>query len=137
MLSPEWMIVSMCLILNPQEIVNQSNHIAKILYDCSVHPKIKAGELSVIYLSGYELDGETVDALAIIKSETRQSVLQLDRTQDGFVVSMNDAINLSKVEKGCLIFNIDESEGYRIAIVDNSSSTGDARYCKTSNKFVI
>lgn len=117
---------------NPQEIVNQSNHIAKILYDCSVHPKIKAGELSVIYLTGYELDGEPVDALALIKSETRQSVLQLDRTNDGFVVSMNDAINLSKVEKGCLIFNVDESEGYRIAIVDNSSSSGDAKYWKDS-----
>lgn len=117
---------------NPQEIVNQSNHIAKILYDCSEHPKIKAGELSVIYLTGYELDGEEVDALALIKSETRQSVLQLDRTNEGFVVSMNDAINLSKVEKGCLIFNVDESEGYRIAIVDNSSSSGDAKYWKDS-----
>lgn len=117
---------------DPGEITAQSRHIAKILYDCSTHPKVKPGELSVIYISGYELEGEAVDALAIIKSETRQSVLQLDRTQDGFVVSMNDAINLSKVEKGCIIFNVDEEEGYRIAIVDNSSSSGDAKYWKDS-----
>lgn len=117
---------------NPEAITTQSRHIAKILYDCSTHPKVKPGELSVIYISGYELEGEAVDAIAIIKSETRQSVLQLDRTQDGFVVSMNDAINLSKVEKGCIVFNIDEAEGYRIAIVDNSSSSGDAKYWKDS-----
>ena len=117
---------------NPDAIITQSRHIAKILYDCSTHPKVKPGELSVIYISDYELDGETVDALAIIKSETRQSVLQLDRTQDGFVVSMNDAINLSKVEKGCIVFNVDREEGYRIAIVDNSSSSGDAKYWKDS-----
>ena len=117
---------------NPEDIVNQSNHIAKILYDCSTHPKIKAGELSVIYLQGYELEGETVDALALIKSETRQSVLQLDRTSKGFVVSMNDAINLSKVEKGCIIFNVNEDKGYRISIIDNSSSSGDAKYWKES-----
>lgn len=117
---------------NPEAITTQSRHIAKILYDCSTHPKVKPGELSVIYISGYELEGEAVDAIAIIKSETRQSVLQLDRTQDGFVVSMNDAINLSKVEKGCIVFNIDEVEGYRIAIVDNSSSSGDAKYWKDS-----
>lgn len=117
---------------NPGEITAQSRHIAKILYDCSTHPKVKPGELSVIYISGYELEGEAVDALAIIKSETRQSVLQLDRTQDGFVVSMNNAINLSKVEKGCIIFNVDEEEGFRIAIIDNSSSSGDAKYWKDS-----
>lgn len=117
---------------NPKSIVAQSRHIAKILYDCSTHPKVKPGELSIIYISGYELEGENVDAIAIIKSETRQSVLQLDRTQEGFVVSMNDAINLSKVEKGCIVFNIDEEEGYRIAIVDNSSSSGDAKYWKDS-----
>lgn len=117
---------------NPEAITPQSRHIAKILYDCSTHSKVKPGELSVIYISGYELEGEAVDAIAIIKSETRQSVLQLDRTQDGFVVSMNDAINLSKVEKGCIIFNADEEEGYRIAIVDNSSSSGDAKYWKDS-----
>lgn len=117
---------------HPDAIVVQSRHIAKILYDCSTHPKVKPGELSVIYISGYELEGETVDAIAIIKSETRQSVLQLDRTQDGYVVSMNDTINLSKVEKGCLVFNVDEEEGYRIAVVDNSSSSGDAKYWKDS-----
>lgn len=117
---------------NPDDIVEQSNHIAKILYDCSDHPKIKAGELSVIYIKGYELEGEPVDAVALIKSETRQSVLQLDRTSEGFVVSMNDAINLSKVEKGCIIFNTEESAGYKIAIVDNSSSSGDAKYWKES-----
>lgn len=121
----------------PNDIVSQSCHIAKILYDCSTHPKIKPGELSVIYLEGYKLEGEIVDAIAIIKSEIRQSVLQLDRTSEGFTVSMNDAINLSKVEKGCLIFNIDSSEGYKIAVVDNSSSSGDAKYWKDSFLHVI
>ena len=117
---------------NPEDIVTQSNHIAKILYECSTHPKVKPGELSIIYLTGYELEGEIVDAIVIIKSETRQSVLQIDRTSEGFVVSMNDAINLSKVEKGCIIFNTNESDGFKIAIVDNSSSSGDAKYWKDS-----
>ena len=117
---------------NPEDIVNQSYHIAKILYDCSTHPQIKAGELSVIYLQGYVLDGEMVDALALIKSETRQSVLQLDRTSKGFIVSKNDSINLSKIEKGCIIFNVNEEKGYKISIIDNSGSSGDAKYWKES-----
>lgn len=117
---------------NPDDIVDQSCHIAKILYDSSTHPKIKPGELSVICLSGYEFEDEIVDAIAIIKSETRQSVLQLDRTNKGFEVTMNNAINLSKVEKGCVIFRVEEGDGYRIAIVDNSSSSGDAKYWKDS-----
>ena len=123
---------SRAIFANPDDIVRQSNHIAKILYDNSVHPKIKAGELSVIYLSGVELDSEEVDAVVLIKSETRQSVLQLNRTQDGFEVSINDSINLSKIEKGCIIFRVEEADGYRIAIVDNSSASGDAKYWKDS-----
>lgn len=108
----------------------QSKHIAKILYDCSTHPKIKDGELSVFYLEGCDLNEEKYDAVAIIKSETPQQLLQLYRNNDGIKAVKASGISLSKVEKGCIVFNKDESEGYQIAVIDNVKSNGDSKYWK-------
>lgn len=108
--------------------LQQSKHIAKILYECSAHPKIKDGELSVFYLQGCELEGEKYDAVLIIKSETRQQLLQVKRNDEGVTAKKASGISLSKVEKGCLIFAKDEQLGYQIAIVDNTKKQGDSKY---------
>lgn len=108
--------------------LQQSKHIAKILYECSAHPKIKDGELSIFYLHGCELEGEKYDAVLIIKSETRQQLLQVKRNNEGVTAKKASGISLNKVEKGCLIFAKDEQLGYQIAIVDNTKKQGDSKY---------
>ena len=40
--------------------------------------------------------------------------------------------DLSKVEKGCLIFARDEQQGYQVAIVDNTKKQGDSKYWRDS-----
>ena len=112
--------------------LQQSKYIAKILYECSTHPKIKDGELSVFYLQGCELEGEKFDAVLIVKSETRQQLLQVNRNDDGVTAKKTSGISLSKVEKGCLIFAKDEQQGYQIAIVDNTKKQGDSKYWRDS-----
>ena len=112
--------------------LQQSKHIAKILYECSAHPKIKDGELSVFYLQGCELEGAKYDAILIIKSETQQQLLQVKRSDEGVTAKKTSGISLSKVEKGCLIFALDEQKGYHIAIVDNTKKQGDSKYWKDS-----
>lgn len=112
--------------------LQQSKYIAKILYECSTHPKIKDGELSIFYLEGCELEGEKFDAVLIVKSETRQQLLQVNRNDEGVTAKKTSGISLSKVEKGCLIFAKDEQQGYQIAIVDNSKKQGDSKYWRDS-----
>lgn len=112
--------------------LQQSKHIAKILYECSSHPKIKDGELSLFYLCGCELDGEECDAIAIIKAETQQQLLQVSRYNQEVSAKKASGISLSKIEKGCLIFNKSEAQGYQIAIVDNIKKGGDSKYWKDS-----
>lgn len=110
--------------------LQQSKHIAKILYECSSHPKIKDGELSLFYLCGCELDGEECDAIAIIKAETQQQLLQVTRNNQEVSARKASGISLSKIEKGCLIFSKAEDQGYQIAIVDNIKKGGDSKYWK-------
>jgi len=115
---------------NPQDFIAQSNHIAKILYEASIHPKVKAGELSIIYLEECELGNEAVDAIVLIKSETWQEALQLERSESGFVAKKTNGINLSKIDKGCIIYNTAVKDGYKISIIDKTNKAGDAKYWK-------
>lgn len=119
---------------NPKEFKSQSNHIAKHLYESSVHPKVKIGEMCVIYMTDVDYDETKVDALAIIKSESHQEVLQLNWGENGFEAQRTTGISLTKIEKGALIYNVSSDKGYVVSIVDRVSRSGDAKYWK--NKFL-
>ena len=115
---------------NPADFKTQSNHIAKTLYESSVHPKVKAGELCVIYMTDVEFENTLVDAIAIIKSESHQEVLQFDWGEHGYIARKSTGISLSKIDKGALILNINAEEGYKVLVVDKVSRNGDAKYWK-------
>jgi len=115
---------------NPNRFVEQSNFIAKILYEKSTHPKVKAGELSIIYLTNCMIDEKVMDAIVLFKSENKQTVMRYNRTDDGFLVEKSDMISLSKIEKGCLILNTEEESGYKVVIVDKAAKGQEAKYWK-------
>ena len=112
--------------------IAQSKHIAKILYESSNHPKIKSGDVSILYLKGCTVGDNTCDAIGILKSETKQEILQIERCSDGFTAKKTEGISLSKIDKGCIIFNINESEGYQVTVIDKTSRMGDTKYWKDS-----
>lgn len=105
-----------------------STTIAKYLYEISLHPQIKSGDLFVTYFSDINIDGESTDVIGIFKSENRQSFLKLDT--DLFSLQYDDGINIDKLDKGCLIFNRAKSEGYKVCIIDKSNKSTEAQYWK-------
>ena len=63
---------------NPSEFYEQSVNIAKHLYEVSVHPNIKAGELYIVYLQNCIIDDNVTDAIGIYKSESKDYYLQVN-----------------------------------------------------------
>ncbi|ASZ10485.1 nucleoid-associated protein [Chitinophaga pendula] len=108
----------------------QSVNIAKHLYKHSTHPKIKGGELYVAYFSRCQVDGEEVAAVGIFKSENRDTYLKVFLADENYQVNYDDGININKLDKGCLIFNIAEEEGYKVSVVDSISKQTEAVYWK-------
>ena len=106
----------------------QSINIAKHLYNESVHPKIKAGELYVVYFQNCIVDGKNVDAIGIFKSENKDTFLKIIQTEGGFGIATENGININKLDKGCLIFNTEKEDGYLVAIVDNTNKGSEAKY---------
>ncbi|RCH55366.1 nucleoid-associated protein [Mucilaginibacter hurinus] len=104
-----------------------SELIAKQLYNVSTHPKIKSGEVYVAYFKDVQIEGNLLDALGIFKSETKETYLKVYPDTGGFTVEYEEnGININKLDKGCLIFNIEKENGYKVVVVDKAGSSQDA-----------
>ena len=110
--------------------IEASQSLAKLLYGHSTHPKIKSGQLNVVYLNNVVLGDELLDAIGIFKSETDAPFLKMDQEQGRFNIHHDLGFEIKGLDKGCLIFNTDKTEGYRMLIVDNANKSAEAVYWK-------
>lgn len=105
----------------------QSVALARHLYEQSTHPKIKGGEFYVALLRGCIVDGETVDAVGLFKSENKETFLRVWPQGGGFEIESQQGIDINRLDKGCLVFNTERENGCLVAVVDNTNRT-EARY---------
>lgn len=115
------------LFADPESLLLRSVEIATHLYETTLHPGIPAGELCVAYFDDCYLDGFTTPAIGIFKSENKERYLQFDKIDGSYVAEFDDGINTNKLEKGCLIFNQEAGEGYKVLVIENGKS-GDTQY---------
>ncbi|PCJ98371.1 MAG: nucleoid-associated protein NdpA [Flavobacteriaceae bacterium] len=111
---------------DPSSAHLNSKKIATHLFDQSNHPHIKSGEVYVAYLTGLLLDNDKVDAIGIFKSELKHDFLQFEEKEGNLDILIQQGININKLDKGCLIFNTNKEEGYKVLSVD--SNRYDAKY---------
>ncbi|HEY9195752.1 MAG TPA: nucleoid-associated protein, partial [Mucilaginibacter sp.] len=104
-----------------------SEKIAKHLYKVTNHPNIKGGELYVVYFNKVQIEGNPLDAIGIFKSENKETYLKVYPDKGGFQVDYEqDAININKLDKGVLIFNIEKENGYKVVVVDKTNNGQEA-----------
>ena len=111
---------------NPSSLHDVSKKITNHLFEQSNHPHIKNGEVYVTYLTNVNIDNNVVDAIGVFKSEVQTDFLQFEEKGTTLEMILQQGINLSKLDKGCLIFNYKKEEGYKILSID--SNRYDARY---------
>jgi hypothetical protein len=104
------------------EFHSSTEKIAKHLYENAAHPKIKAGELYIAYFNNLQMEGELHDAIGIFKSESKEPYLTIQQEAKEFSIGYEqEAINIKKLDKGCLIFNTEAGEGYKVAVTDQTN----------------
>ena len=107
---------------DPSTFHTCTQQIAKHLYDISNHPKIKSGELYLGYFTGLQIEGELHDAIGIFKSETKEPFITIQQQGKEFELGYEpEAININKLDKGCIIFNTGKEEGYKVTIIDQTN----------------
>ena len=105
---------------DPASIHENSKKITTHLFEQSNHPHIKSGEVYVTHLTDVMLDNKKVDAIGIFKSELKHDFLQFEEKGNNLDILIQQGININKLDKGCLIFNENKEEGYKILSVDSN-----------------
>ncbi|RNL75209.1 nucleoid-associated protein [Sinomicrobium pectinilyticum] len=106
--------------LEPATVHENSKKIATHLFDQSNHPHIKSGEVYVAHFSDMVLDNQKVDAIGIFKSELKHDFLQFREEESNLDIVIQQGVNINKLDKGCIIFNTNREEGYKILSVDSN-----------------
>lgn len=100
--------------------------IAKRLYAKSNHPNIKSGDLCISLIKDIDLDGQLVQGLCILKSESVVPFLSISTRDGDLQLHTEQGINPEKIDKGCLIIDHFSSKGYYVLTFDRSGS--DSRF---------
>ncbi|MGB0868800.1 MAG: nucleoid-associated protein [Flavobacteriales bacterium] len=111
-------------------LVEQSQNLAKLLYEASQHPNIRNGELNVALFSDVVVGGEIVDAIGIFKSESNTPFLTMKNDEVCYTLDHEIGFDLKGIDKACLVLNTEEEQGYKVIIVDKINKGGDALYWK-------
>ena len=98
--------------------VEEANNLATYLYQQSLHPSIKNGEFYVMKICDCMVDGESVDAVGLFKSELHDTVLKVVNTENGIQIVPENGMRIKKLNKGCIIFNKNKEDGYVVAVLD-------------------
>lgn len=114
---------------DPASFHESSRQLAKQLYDIADHPNIKPGEFYVVHFQNMQVEGSLMDAVGLFKSENKETYLKVTPAAGAFGLSYEDeAINIKKLDKGCLIFNAEAELGYKVAVIDHTNRSGEAVY---------
>lgn len=105
---------------------------ATLLYNLSVHPQIKDGDLFVAYFSNLIVGERSFEAVGLFKCENKHAFLKLNNDETDFFIDSDEGINIEKLDKGCLIFNTDRKNGFRVCVVDRTTKSAEAQYWKES-----
>ncbi|MGL5681799.1 MAG: nucleoid-associated protein [Marinifilaceae bacterium] len=107
---------------NTDSFIEESVHIAEQLFESSKNPNIKSGELYVVHFTGINIDEGIVDAIGVFKSETKDTFLKVIINDDNYQLQRESGINIKKLDKACLIYNVYKEEGYKLSILDKTNS---------------
>lgn len=103
---------------NDETLLEQGAHIARHLHSRSNHPNIKSGDLCVALIEDIGMAGEAVEAISIVKSESKVPFLQISERDGDLVLTTEQGIYPDKIDKGCLIINHGRADGFSVYLFD-------------------
>lgn len=114
----------------PETLLYNSAKLARHLHDVTTLPQIKSGELHVALFTGCPVAGRITDAIGIYKTESKSRYLKLAEEGGVYHFLPDEGIDPDKMDKGCIIFNVDAADGYLVHVVDRTAKGGEAQFWK-------
>lgn len=110
--------------------IDVSQVICDRLSDLSANPRIAPGYVSMVRFEDIVVDDELVSGFGIFKSELISQFVQFeeDKSKQTFVVKIAEGFELGKLDKGVLVCQTGEEEGYICQVFDTKRADGEAKY---------
>lgn len=86
------------------DFLSFSKALARHLYEQSIHPNIRQGELFVIRFDSVPHDGTLQPAIGIFKSEIAEEYITVREGDSGLVIHRVNGVNPQAIDKGALMF---------------------------------
>ncbi|MCO5230555.1 MAG: nucleoid-associated protein [Chitinophagales bacterium] len=110
---------------NDQPFHEVSKKVARHLHDMCEHPNIKAGELFFVHFSNILFDHTPIEAIGIFKTENKNGFFQIQQGVNSFDIDYQEGIDAGKIDKGCLVLDLEFETGFEILLIDSASSKGE------------
>lgn len=113
---------------DPKNLYAESVKIAERMYEFTGEKRGIHGDLFVATFDQISLGAETVRAVGIFKSERKESYLKLvpEDNQDQFALSAEQGISIKKLDKGLLVMDTDQENGYICTFLDKTGKADEA-----------
>lgn len=111
-------------------LTDVSQALARHLYNQSTHPKVKGGELYVAYFNALPVESRVCKAVGIFKTENKSLFLEAGTDGTGMNLQLREGVELTKIDKGCLVINQKSDEGFDVLLFDNQNRGEEALYWK-------
>lgn len=124
-------VYSCCIdIFREKDFIETSIKMANYLLSKSSHPNIKSGELYIVKFDEILVENNYCESIGIFKTETKDDFFEAYESKNEFKLKIKNGISTQKFDKGCLIFNSNEANGYKVCVIDNTNRGSDAQYWK-------
>jgi len=117
---------------SPNSFGSESKKIAKHLFEKTNNPKVNGGNIFIVHLNDMIMNDELVSAIGLFKTESADTFLKVKSSDDKLLVERDVGINISKMAKGAIIFNVNEEDGYLISLLDKRSKSEEIAYWSES-----
>ncbi len=111
----------MDLFNSPDTMQAVARSLTQQLYEHMEGDKLLGGEFFIALIEGLKFLDQDIHAIALLKVQSRANFLRTERTADAFALKPFEGIAVDKPELAALILNLDELEGYRVAVIDTFS----------------
>jgi len=113
---------------NTNSFLQESKKIATHLFEEANNPKVNGGNLFIAYLKGITINDVVTDAVGMFKAENSDTFIKIKPSNDKVSIEKESGINITKLTKGAIIFNMEADNGYIISIVDKRSRNEEISY---------
>ncbi len=101
-----------------ENLIKQGNIMADLLQSLYESPEHCKGYLFVIHLEGLIMEEKQSDGLGIFRIEEPDTFLKVMPAGETSEIRTEQGINIQKVDRGCIILNIEQDLGYIVTVAD-------------------